>query len=378
MEIPKLRESIDTIDCKIQELFEERINVVSQIAKEKLKDGEPIYQPSRERELLYRVSERASDGLDTYTKVLYSTIMQISRAYQHDLSLGDNTAFLERFDDAAKNAEPIFDTRAVVACQGTEGAYSQIAADKLFKTPSIMYFSTFEKVCAAVESGLCEYGVLPIENSTAGSVNQVYDLMADHDFYIVNSTRVRIRHSLLAKPGAKLTDIKYVYSHPQALSQCTNFIGEHALVPKEALNTAESAKTVAQSDDMSVAAIASAECAELYGLCELASSVQNKDYNETRFICISKKMKFFEGAGRTSIRMHLKNKPGALYEVLSRFWARDINLVKLESRPIPGSDFEFMFYFDIEEPLHSPALRELLRELSAEGDFWYFGTYLES
>ena len=377
MKIEELRANIDQIDREIQTLFEKRMKTAAEIGKQKQENHLPVCQPDRERELLYHISERASDDLQTYTKVLYSTLIQLSRAYQQELFHRESTSFTKDFDSALENVIPQFPSRAVVACQGTEGAYSQIAADQLFKTPSIMYFGSFESVCAAVDSGLCEYGVLPIENSTAGSVNQVYDLMSDHHFCIVRSIRVHVQHNLLAKPQTKLCDIKNVYSHSQALSQCSEFLESHGFEQHKMANTALAAKRVSESNEPGDVAIASSECASLYGLTPVARSIQNSDYNETRFICISKTMKFFEGANRTSIRMRLKNKPGALYEILSKFWVRDINLVKLESRPIPGSNFEFVFYFDIEEPLHSVALRELLHELESNDDFWYFGTYTE-
>ena len=282
-------------------------------------------------------------------------------------------------DEAVENTDKLFPPKAMVACQGVEGAYSQIACEKLFSAPSIMYCRNFESVFAAIESGLCRYGILPLENTVAGSVNSVYDQMISHNFYIVRSTRIKVAHSLLAKPGAKLEDIKEVYSHEQAINQCSKFLAEHKNIHVNVCsNTAAAAKLVAESDRADVAAISSANCAALYGLSSIASDIQNDGNNHTRFICISKKLEIYPGANRTSMMMVLPNKPGSLYHVLGRFYARGIDLAKLESRPIPGHDFEFMFYFDINASIYSPELKELIAELDTELDqFKYLGSYSE-
>ena len=203
--------------------------------------------------------------------------------------------------------------------------------------------------------------------------------MISHNFYIVRSTRIKVAHSLLAKPGAKLEDIKEVYSHEQAINQCSKFLAEHKNIHVNVCsNTAAAAKLVAESDRADVAAISSANCAALYGLSSIASDIQNDGNNHTRFICISKKLEIYPGANRTSMMMVLPNKPGSLYHVLGRFYARGIDLAKLESRPIPGHDFEFMFYFDINASIYSPELKELIAELDTELDqFKYLGSYSE-
>ena len=267
----------------------------------------------------------------------------------------------------------------MVACQGVEGAYSQIACEKIFKNPFIMYFKTFDAIFNAIEQGLCQYGILPIENSTAGSVKKVYDLMIRHNFSIVRTFRLKVDHNLLANPGAKMEDIKTIYSHEQAINQCSDFLKNHPgvqIVPVE--NTAVAASMVAQSGKRDVAAISSHSCEELYGLKSLADSIQDKGNNRTRFICISKNLEIYPGSDKTSIMMVLSHKPGALYKVLARMYTLGINVIKLESRPIPDRDFEFMFYFDLETSIYSEEFAQLMCELDDLcEDFKYLGSYTE-
>jgi len=267
----------------------------------------------------------------------------------------------------------------MVACQGVEGAYSQIACEKIFKAPFIMYFKNFEGVFNAVEQGLCQYGILPIENSTAGSVKKVYDLMISHNFSIVRTFRLKIDHNLLANKGSTLQGIREIYSHEQAINQCADFLGSLTgvkIIPVE--NTAVAAQMVAQSGRTDVAALSSRSCAELYGLVCLKASVQDKGNNRTRFICITKNLEVYPGADKTSIMMVLSHKPGALYRVLARMYVLGINVTKLESRPIPDRDFEFMFYFDLETSIYSEEFVQLMCELDELcEEFKYLGSYSE-
>ncbi|MBQ3403797.1 MAG: prephenate dehydratase, partial [Oscillospiraceae bacterium] len=267
----------------------------------------------------------------------------------------------------------------MVACQGVEGAYSQLACERIFQACSIMYFSSFEGVFAAVEQGLCRYGILPLENSTAGSVNRIYDLMMKHEFYIVRSSRVKVDHCLLANKGAKKSNIKEIFSHEQAISQCAGFLrGMKDVKVTPCENTAMAAKKVFESGRMDMAALSSRNCAEIYGLECLEQSVQDQGSNFTRFICISKTPEIYPGANRTSLMVVVPNKPGALYKVLSRFNALGINLIKLESRPLPNSDFEFMFYFDLETSVYSDSLGRVFDDLSnVVTSIKYLGTYSE-
>ncbi|MBR6831594.1 MAG: hypothetical protein IKM58_05910, partial [Tidjanibacter sp.] len=226
---------------------------------------------------------------------------------------------------------------------------------------------------------LCEYVILPIENSTAGSVNEIYDNLVKHNIHIVRSVRIKIDHSLLGLPNTKLEDIKTIYSHQQAISQCSKFLDSLKgvrIIPCE--NTAVAAKKVAMDNDPSQASLSSRICAELYDLKTIVAGAQNQDNNYTRFICISKEPKIFPGADRTSIMMVIPNKAGTLFSVLSKFNAMGANLVKLESRPIPNRDFEFVFYFDIEASIYDDKFTALICELEAIGEqFSYLGTYSE-
>jgi chorismate mutase/prephenate dehydratase len=242
-----------------------------------------------------------------------------------------------------------------------------------------MYCNTWESVFAALDSGLCQYGVLPLENSTAGSINRIYDLMMKYHFYIVRSMRLKIDHSLLVKNGTSLKDIKEVFSHEQAINQCGDYLKSLGNIKITACeNTAVAARLVAESPRNDVAALSSHNCAEIYNLQCLAESVQDKGNNYTRFICISKKLEIYPGADKTSIMMVIPHKPGSLYRILSRFYALGINLIKLESRPIPDRDFEFMFYFDLDTPVYSPQFAQLMSELDAVcEEFRYLGSYSE-
>ena len=260
-----------------------------------------------------------------------------------------------------------------------EGAYSQIACEKLFRRPSILYFNSFNAVFNAIENGLCRYGILPVENSTAGSVNAVYDLMTKHNFRIVRSMRLKVDHNLLVKPGTKLEDIREIYSHEQAISQCAGFLQK---LPKVKVtpcaNTAVAAKMVAESPDPGTAALSSAACMKLYGLNCLKEAVQDKGNNFTRFICISKELEIYPGADRTSLMMVLPHTPGSLYKVLSRFYALGLNINKLESRPLPDKNFEFMFYFDLDTSVYSPQFIQLMGEMQTIcEEFSYLGSYSE-
>ncbi|MBQ5886561.1 MAG: chorismate mutase [Clostridia bacterium] len=379
MDLMELREQINEIDREMLDLFLRRMQVSSNVAEYKRKNGLPVLDAARERELLANIARQAGEDLDEYAVVLYSTILSLSRSYQHK-KLSPESKYAAIIENARETTAKLFPEKARIACQGVEGAYSQIAASKMFKIPSILYFSSFDGVFAAIESGMCEYGVLPIENSTAGSVKRVYDLMVDHNLYVVRSMRVKIDHNLLSKPGTKLSDIGEIFSHEQAIDQCAAFLRTLKDVKVTVCpNTAVAARMVAESERGDVAALSSRDCAELYGLIALANSVQDKSNNYTRFICVAKNPQIYPGADRTSIMLVTPHKPGALYNVLARINALGLNLLKLESRPLPEREFEFMFYFDIEGSPYSPELLELISELESDSEeFKYLGTYAES
>ena len=378
MDLHQLRLEIDKIDDELVKLFGARMEVAAQIADYKKENGLPILVPAREREKLQDVAQKAGEDMANYTRVLYSMLFELSRSYQSKRN-GELSALYHSITQAIENTPKLFPQAPMVACQGVEGAYSQIACEKMFKNPFILYFKNFEAIFTAIEQGLCQYGILPIENSTAGSVKKVYDLMIKHNFSIVRTFRLKIDHNLLAKPGVKIEDIRQVYSHEQAINQCSEFLAQHPhikVIPVE--NTAIAAQMVAQSERTDLAAISSRNCAELYSLSCLAAGVQDKGNNRTRFICISKNLEIYPGSDKTSIMMVLNHRPGALYKVLARLYTLGINVTKLESRPIPDREFEFMFYFDLETSIYSNEFVQLMCELDELcEEFKYLGSYTE-
>ena len=378
MDIKDYRDQIDRVDDQLVKLFVERMKLSAKIADYKKEHKLPIYVPAREREKLQDVAKLAGSEMDNYTRVLYSMIFELSRSYQNKKN-NESTPLHQRIVESIDNTPKLFPQTPMVACQGVEGAYAQIACEKMFKSPFIMYFKNFEGIFNAIDKGLCQYGILPIENSTAGSVKKVYDLMIHHNFSIVRTFRLKIDHNLLANPGTKLEDIKEIYSHEQAINQCADFLNTMPgvkIIPVE--NTAVAAKTVSESGRTDVAAISSRSCEELYGLSCLADNIQDKGNNRTRFICISKNLEIYPGSDKTSIMMVLSHKPGALYKVLARMYVLGINVIKLESRPIPDRDFEFMFYFDLETSIYSEEFVQLMCELDDLcEEFKYLGSYTE-
>ena len=378
MDLNDYRRQIDEIDTQLLALFGQRMEVAAGIAAYKKEHGLPVLDSSRERQKLLDIASKSPDAVKEYAVSLYSLLFELSRGYQNRV-LGVSSDLTEQIAQAIESTPKLFPESAAVACQGVEGAYSQLACDRLFRLPNIFYFSSFDAVFSAIEKGLCQYGVIPLENSTAGSVNAVYDLMMRHHFHIVRSMRLKVDHNLLANPGAQLSGIREIFSHPQAIAQCAAFLQSLSgvkVTPCE--NTAAAAQRVAQSGRMDAAALSSRSCAELYGLTCLAASVQDQGNNFTRFICISRELEIYPGADRTSLMVVLPHRPGSLYKVLSRFYALGINLNKLESRPMPERSFEFMFYFDLDTPVYSPQFQQLMGELPGLcEEFSYLGSYSE-
>ena len=212
MDLSQLRSEIDIIDDSLVALFRKRMEISAQIADYKKANSLPIFVPARERAKLLDVAEKAGPEMANYTRVLYSMLFELSRSYQSKRTT-DVTPLYQQITQSIEQTPKLFPQAPMVACQGVEGAYAQIACEKIFKSPFIMYFKSFDAVFHAIEQGLCQYGILPIENSTAGSVKKVYDLMIHHNFSIVRTFRLKIDHNLLANAGAKLDDVKEVYSH---------------------------------------------------------------------------------------------------------------------------------------------------------------------
>ena len=377
MNLEELREEIDAIDDTLVQAFAQRMDVVARVSQAKKEQGLPTLDPAREREKLADIAAKLPPELEQYGYALWSMLFEISRGYQNAMN-PQPSALRQEIQAAIEHTPNLFPPSATVACQGVEGAYSQLACEKLFKHPQVMYFGSFESVFSAIENGFCDYGVLPLENSTAGSVNAIYDLMMKHDFRIVRSVRLKVDHNLLVKPGTKRSDITEIYSHQQALSQCEQYLQAFPgvkIIPCE--NTAVAAQKVAEGDGHA-AALSSRSCMKLYGLECLEAGVQDQGSNFTRFICISKKLEIYPGADRTSLMAVLPHEPGSLCRVLSRFYALGLNLNKLESRPMPERNFEFMFYFDLETPVYAPEFLQLMGELpSLCEEFSYLGSYSE-
>ena len=380
MELGDIRKEIDAIDGEIAQLFVRRMKAAASVAAAKRESGKPVLDPARERAVLAKAAAAVGPDFESEGRLLFSTLMALSRGHQRRL-LSTGGAFVRMLEKAVADTPPRFPTQATVACPGAEGGYSQQAASALVQTPSILYFKDFNAVFSAVEQGMCEYGVLPVENSAAGSVTQVYDLMAKHDFKIVKAKKLRIRHVLLAQRGVRLGDVREIASHPHALAQCSEFLQAHPDVKAvPASNTAAAADALAKSGRRDAAVIASRDCAALYGLDVLAEDISDAASNYTRFILISRKCEIYPDASKVSLTMSLAHRPGALADVLMRFAAAGVNLAKLESRPVPGSDFEFRFVFDLEASPRDPAVADLLAGLAGDPSverFVFLGGYAE-
>ena len=379
MELNDIRRDIDAIDDELVQLFIRRMGCSARVAQAKQQTGRPIRDRARERAVVNRLTAAAGEELAPYVDALYEHIFDLSRSYQSSRQDRPNPL-------AAQIAEAIAGTpgkrqpeHALVACQGAEGSYAQQACERLFPYPDILYFDRFGGVFAAVEKGMCQYGILPIENSTAGSVTQVYDLMEKHRFYIVGAHRLRIQHRLMRKNGDSDTPITEIVSHEQALRQCSGFFAAHPEIratPME--NTAVAAAFVAESDRDDLGVIASKVCAELYGLSVVDEEISNTGNNYTRFICISRRLEIYPQARKISLMLNLAHEPGALNGIVSRLALAGVNLLKLESRPIPGREFEFRFFFDMAASVADPDIVRLLGELEAHCDRGVFlGCYDE-
>lgn len=378
MDIKDLRAEIDKLDDKIANLYDERMALVKKIGIEKAKSSDNVLDISREKEVINRVTKAVNPEIRVFTKMLYSTIFDTSKAYQSRFAyLPSNIG--ERIAKVLNEERQSFPEYATVACQGVQGAYSQLAAERLFTLSDITYLKNFEGVFNAVQKGLCDYGILPIENSSVGSVKAVYELMKKHNFYIVKSIKMPIRHSLLAKKGDKISDIKEIVSHEQGINQCSEFIKELGDVTITYCdNTAIAAKIVSESGRNDIAAISSRQCAELYGLSVLENDIQDNDNNYTRFICIAKELKIFRNANKISMMISLPHQTGSLNKVLSKFTVLGLSLTKLESIPMPNTDFEFIFYLDFEADIEKKEVQHLLAELDNGSEkFIFLGSYNE-
>ena len=377
MELSEIREKIDTVDEQLLKLFLERMSLAEEVAAYKNEHHLPILNKERERAVLARVTEQSGEK-ERYAYHLFSTLFELARSRQAEL-ISAPTRVAAQVKASLEAGSAVFPQTGLVACQGVEGANSQMACDRLLPRGNIVYVKTFEAVVAAVESGLCKFGVLPIENSSNGSVRAVYELLQDHRLSIVRSTRLCIRHELLALPGVKMDDITEIYSHEQAIGQCSHFLeGLNGVRVIPCDNTAVAAKMVSERGDRHAAAISSHACAELYGLESVRDDIQDSDNNYTRFICIAKDPVIYAGANRISLVIACDNKPGALYDILSKLAALGINMTKLESCPVTGRNFEFIFFLELEASVLEPGVLPMLEELERScQNFQFLGNYAE-
>lgn len=372
MSLDSIRKDIDAIDKELVPLLKKRMECSLKVAEIKRQEGLPVYHPKREEEILSRVNE-AGGEFGRYIESVYRELMSVSREAQQAELTGIGT-----LAENIKKAKTDIKSGVAVACQGIEGAFSNIAANNLHADGKLTFCKTFEDVFKAVESGEVTYGVVPVENSNAGSVMEVYDLILKYRFYIVSAAELAVNENLLGIKCATIQDIKTVYSHPQALSQSDEFIKEHGITPIQYTNTAMAAKFVSDKNDASVGAIGSRLAAELYGLDVIVPNIQTVKHNCTRFITISKELIIPDNANKVSVVFSLPHTVGALQRVLDRFSMNGLNLTKIESRAARNGKFEYLFYLDFSGNLKDYNTVALISSLENElPDFTFLGNYNE-
>lgn len=374
MDLKDIRKEIDKENDEILKLFLERMENVGYVAEYKSKHNLPVFNSEREREILSNVQKKSGD-MELYSYQLFKTIMELSRAYQNNL-LKLHSPSVKKIKDSILPGNSLFPKTGTIAVIGTEGSFSGQAADRMFPRGTTMFLKSFSGVFDAVESGLCDYGIVPVENSSYGSVREVYKLLQERDITIKRSIKVNVHHELLGKPGTSLSEIKEVISHEQALGQCEEFLKTLDVKLTKVANTATAAKMVAESERRDIASISSHQAGIINGLKPIETDIMDSANNYTRFVCISKKPAIYPGSNRISLILQVAHEPGALYNVLSQISALGLNLVKLESVPIVGHDFEFIFYVDIEGSVLDPGVLELLSTLESTCEYFKFlGNY---
>ena len=346
-DLMKLRESIDEIDSEIVRLYKERMDISKHVAEYKITTGKKVFDKTREDEKLEKLSSLADDEFLKHGIVeLFEQIMSTSRKKQYQLMTEHGIVEKENFTEV----DSLDFSNARIVFQGVEGAYSQLAMKTYFGENCNGYnVDSWKDAMEDIKCGKADYAVLPIENSSAGIVSENYDLLVEYDNYIVGEQIIRIDHSLMGLPGAKISDIRTVYSHPQALMQCSDFFDEHKDINQVAVrNTAFSAKKVKDDGDITQAGIASHISADIYGLQVLESRIQNNKNNATRFIIVSAKRVCRRDADRISICFETPHKSGALYHMLAHFIYNGINMLNIQSRPISDKAWEYRFFVDFE------------------------------
>lgn len=377
-ELQRLRGEIDAIDRELVELFRRRMAVTRQVGEYKRANGIPVLDQERERQLLQSKGELAGEELRPAVITLFQAVMALSRRQQRDLmGRGPDNPGAVRWQEAQNNLrQPIAAPRVVY--QGVPGAYSEQAALDFFgPAVSSTGLEQFEDCFLALRDGRADYAVLPLENSSTGAIRQIYDLLTQYECYMVGETTVKVEHCLMALPGASLDTITHVYSHEQGLFQCERFLNAHPAwkqVPQA--DTAGSAKLVADSGDLTKAAVCSARAAELYGLEILARGINHNAHNTTRFVVASPRLELRPGADKVSTLFVLPHEAGSLHEILTMFSLHGLNLMKLESRPLPGRSWEYMFFLEFTGRPGDPAVGDALHELAqTTGEFRVLGWF---
>lgn len=375
MDLLELRKEIDKIDSELIPLLLKRMSISEKVAQYKVERGIPVLNEEREQEILNNVAAKCGEQGETI-KTVFSATMDASRALQHKI-IGGGKELRELVENAQIDGK-LTANGAPVACQGVDGAYSGITANTLFPDSPVKYYKQFEDVFEAVNKGEAIYGVIPVENSTAGSVHESYDLIMKYRFYVVGAYDLKIEHCLCAKEGTAYENITNVYSHPQALSQCGNFLKNFDFTGINFSNTAAAAEFVANSPQRDIGVICSEFAAKKYGLKILKRNVQNNNNNRTRFIVISKKLVISSDANKISLIFSTADKTGSLYRVLGRFSMAGLNLTKLESRPIENANFNYHFYVDVSGSIKQQSALDLMCALYDElPEFEFLGNFNE-
>ena len=370
MDLKQLRDEIDDIDSQMLSLFLKRMDVCREVADYKKQHNMPVLQTGREQQIIDRIKALTGDpNLEAGTSALFTSIMDISKVLQNRRMLADNSEHPFSLPDfaGAKN----------IGCQGCSGANSETAGRLIFGDKKITFYKTFEDVFAAVQSGELDYGVLPVHNSTAGSVNSTYDLMEKYSVYTVKEVCVEINHCLAAKADITAEEISTVYSHPQAISQCCDYLTAHGIKTAEYGNTATAAAMVAKSDPAAkIAAICSIECAEQLGLNIIAKNIADCSLNRTRFVCISRGLQVSPEADAVSVMLKIPHTEGSLYRLLTKFYVNGMNLLRIESRPIKDGSFDVMFYLDFSGRIDDPCVKALINDLASNLEYFrLLGTF---
>lgn len=363
--LEKLRVRLDEIDDQIVNLYEQRMEICAHVGEYKIQTGKKVLDRQREKEKLENVAGKASNPFNKKgVTELYEQLMSMSRKLQYEQlvqagALG-RLPFIQVDSLDADQARVVF--------PGTEGAYSEAAMKRYFgENCNSFYVRTFREAMEAIEDGAADFAVLPIENSTAGAVDEMYDLLVEFENYIVGETVIPIRHTLSGLPGASLKDVKTVYSKGVALMQATHFLDAHSSWQRiNVANTAIAAKKVVEDQDLSQAAVCSAYAAKVHGLQVLVDNINDNEHNSTRFIVVTNQKIFLKHASKISICLEVSHESGSLYRVLSHFIYNDLNMTKIESRPIEGRDWEYRFFIDFEGNMADGAVKNAIRGLREE------------